>query len=139
MKVDDGLAAMADAMALRQVLWNLATNAIEAMPHGGTLTIEARDMLPEETTRWGRIPTDGDMVRITLTDTGTGISPEIRKTLFFPFRTNKAGGTGLGLAIVHQIMEQHKGWIDVESSPGEGTSVHLYLPRPVGLLLHQEV
>jgi len=139
MDVDSDSAVMADSMAIRQVLWNLATNAIDAMPDGGTLTIETRDMEWGETSQWGKVPGQGGMVRVTLTDTGKGISPEISKTIFFPFRTNKAGGTGLGLAIVHQIIEQHGGWIDVVSSPGEGTAVHLYLPKPVELLLHQEV
>ncbi len=123
-----------DAMAMRQVFWNLVINAIEAMPDGGRLKITCTRMPREHAPK-----ADGGVVRISISDTGGGIDPCIREKLFFPFHTTKEGGSGLGLAIVHQIIKQHDGWVDVVSLPGEGSVFHLYLPENTPALVHEEV
>ena len=108
-------AARLDAGAMRRVLENLARNAAQAMPEGGTLTIDAR--------------LDGDRVVLTVADTGVGMTDEVRARLFRPFFTHgKAEGTGLGLAVVRRIVEAHGGEVDVESAPGKGTTVRVRLP-----------
>ncbi len=126
-----------DSTAMRQVLWNLAVNAVDAMPDGGRLTISCRKITGDRPLAKGKEGTS--MVRITFSDTGNGIDPRIQKRIFFPFHTTKQGGTGLGLAIVHQIMQQHEGWIDVVSLPGQGATFHLYLPEKVPAVVLQEV
>jgi len=133
----DKLELDVDSTAMRQVLWNLAVNAIDAMPEGGTLTISGRKIAGDRPLAKRKKGTP--IIRITFSDTGCGIDPEIRDRIFFPFHTTKEGGTGLGLAIVHQIMQQHDGWIDVVSLPGEETSFHLYLPENVPTTVLQEV
>jgi two-component system sensor histidine kinase PilS (NtrC family) len=135
--VEENIEILADAMAIRQVFWNLATNSIEAMPDGGTLEIDTEPIKEPVASLEGF--EKQVMVRVTFSDTGKGISPEIKKKIFFPFHTNKAGGSGLGLAIVHQIVKQHGGWIDFVSTPEKGTSFHLYLPKTAEVPIHQEV
>lgn len=133
----DELELDVDSTAMRQVLWNLAVNAVDAMPDGGRLAISVQKIAGDRPLAKESAGTS--MVRITVSDTGSGIDPRIRKRIFFPFHTTKEGGTGLGLAIVHQIMQQHEGWIDVVSLPGEGTTFHLYLPEKSPAVLFQEV
>lgn len=99
---------------LRQVFLNLILNAIDAMPNGGTLTVRA-------------IP-GPKVVLIDVQDTGIGIPPDIRDRLFEPFFTNKSNGTGLGLSISAHIVTQHDGQIDVESTPGQGSTFRVVLP-----------
>ncbi|HLO25223.1 MAG TPA: ATP-binding protein [Geobacteraceae bacterium] len=110
----EGLAVLGNRDKLEQVLLNLATNALQAMPEGGTLSITAHQ--------------SGKSVICSVSDSGEGISPEHMKQLFEPFYTTKARGTGLGLAICKRIIEEHSGTIQVESVPGKGTSVSITLP-----------
>ena len=123
----DGLpAVMADATQLDQVLLNLALNARDAMPEGGTLTISTRLGDDSSTDRAVR---EGHVV-LSVTDTGTGMSPAVRAQIFEPFFTTKelGKGTGLGLAAVHGIVMQLNGSIDVESVVGQGTTFRVALP-----------
>lgn len=126
MDVKEDVEAFVDSMAIRQVFWNLTTNAVEAMPDGGTLRVEAARLEDRKLMKNKGI---AHLVRVTVSDTGGGIDPGIREKLFFPFHTTKEKGSGLGLAIVHQIIHQHGGWVDVVNQPGEGTAFHLYLPE----------
>jgi two-component system, NtrC family, sensor histidine kinase PilS len=114
-EVSDGpLLAAADAEQLRQVFWNLARNALQAMPNGGVLRAQvARN-------------TD-NRVRITFSDTGRGMSPQQVEHLFEPF-SSTTGGTGLGLSIVYQIIRDHGGTINVRSREGSGTTITIELP-----------
>jgi two-component system, cell cycle sensor histidine kinase and response regulator CckA len=109
-----------DPSAMTQVLMNLACNARDAMPTGGTLTIATADA-EHDGRHW---------VRLTVTDTGAGIPASARGRVFEPFFTTKPAGkgTGLGLAVVHGIVEQGGGRIDVESAPGEGSIFVIDLP-----------
>jgi two-component system sensor histidine kinase PilS (NtrC family) len=104
----------ADASQLKQVFWNIARNALQAMPEGGTLRAELR-------------PSGGNRLRITFTDTGIGMSPEQVEHLFEPF-SSRTGGTGLGLSIVYQIIRDHGGTINVRSREGKGTTIAIELP-----------
>lgn len=105
-----------DEDRLKQVFLNILKNAIEAMPHGGCLTVEAR--------------LDGERVLIEVTDTGEGV-PE-GMDVFEPFRTTKQTGTGLGLPVARRVVEAHGGTIECESTPGEGTSFRVVLPLDGG-------
>jgi two-component system NtrC family sensor kinase len=108
----------ANAGELHQVLVNLALNAIQAMPRGGTLTI--------------RTAFDGDQIQLAVEDTGIGMSESVMKQLFIPFFTTKGAGqgTGLGLPIVHEIVASHGGTISVDSQPGKGSRFLVSLPVP---------
>jgi two-component system sensor histidine kinase PilS (NtrC family) len=106
----------ADTTQLKQVFWNLARNAISAMPDGGKLSVKL------ETTPDSR-------VQIVFEDTGVGMSPEQVERLFEPFSNSTSGGTGLGLSIVYQIIRDHDGAINVRSFEGEGTTITIVLPR----------
>lgn len=126
----DGGWVRADPLHLQQVIMNLAVNARDAMPDGGRISFEITDAeLPEGERRFG-LPS-GSYVRMTVSDTGTGIAPEHLDQIFDPFfTTKKAGqGTGLGLATTHGIISQSGGSIDVVSRLGEGTSFSIHLPR----------
>ena len=105
-----------NADQLRQVFWNLAQNAIRAMPDGGTLTITAK-------------PAPDGGGQIVFEDVGVGMSPEEKDQLFQPFHSGFKGGTGLGLSIIFQIVEDHRGRISFESEKGKGTTVSVYLPH----------
>jgi PAS domain S-box-containing protein len=126
-----GAPLLGDRGLLEQVLLNLVINARDAMPQGGQLTIE----LSERTLDAGAVlPPEvrpGRFVRLSVRDTGHGIAPEHRPHLFEPFFTTKppGQGTGLGLATVYGIVEQHRGWIEVDSQVGQGTTFHVHLPR----------
>ncbi len=106
---------LANADQLRQVFWNLARNALGAMPEGGSLTVSAK---------YG--PDDGVIVEFV--DEGIGMSAEEKERLFQPFQSGFGRGTGLGLSIVYQIVRDHGGKIEIESEKGKGTRVALYLP-----------
>ena len=125
-------AVLGDATQVHQVVANLATNAIQAMPTGGTLRIEL-DVQKVETPRAATIGAVGFGVHIVLkvADTGAGIAPGIVDRIFDPFFTTKevGTGTGLGLSLVHGIVTQLGGAIDVASSPGNGSTFTVYLPR----------
>ena len=105
-----------DAAQLEQLVLALVMNAIDAMPHGGTLRVRTQ-LVPEHA-----------MVRVQVQDDGTGISPEARANLFEPFYTTKDRGTGLGLAISKSIVDRHRGHIEVESEPGKGSTFSVTLP-----------
>jgi len=111
---DEPLRVSADPDLLHRALSNLALNAMDAMPNGGTLTIAA-----------GR---NGDSVELRVSDTGTGMTAEECERLFTPYYTTKQHGTGLGLAIVQSVISDHNGTIRVESTPGTGTTFVVELP-----------
>ena len=116
-KLDPHLpAVLADADQMRQVILNIVLNAADAMPQGGSLRITTAMDAAART------------VTVRVSDTGPGISDEIKDRLFEPFFTTKSTGTGLGLAIAYGIVEQHKGTLSVESTPGWATTIVLTLP-----------
>lgn len=124
-------AARLEASELQQVLVNLALNARDAMPQGGTLAIASarRRLGPDEAAALG-LPAPGEWVQISVRDSGSGIPPEILERIFDPFFTTKppGQGTGLGLSVVHGIVSAAGGAVRVESRVGEGTTFHLWLP-----------
>ncbi len=122
----------ADAGQLGQVLMNLCVNARDAMPEGGTLTLEtANVILGEEDSAAHVDARPGEFVRLRVTDSGHGISPEALPRIFDPFFTTKEPekGVGLGLAVVIGIVQQHKGWVACTSELGRGARFDVYLPR----------
>lgn len=129
---DVGSTVLADPTQIHQVVMNLCTNAVIAMGDGpGRLVLRAQQVMV------GRGDTDtveplpsGPYVRITVSDTGAGMSDETRRRIFEPFFTTRAKGqgTGLGLAMVYAIVKHHQGGVAVASKPGVGTSMHVYLP-----------
>lgn len=117
--IEDGLPDIfGDASKLQQVFMNLFTNAAQAMPGGGTLTVKARKS------------DDGGKVIVNVTDTGIGIPTEVMPRIFDPFFTTKAEGegTGLGLSVTYGIIKEHNGEIDVKSEVGKGTTFTITLP-----------
>lgn len=120
----------ADRTQLEQVLLNLAANARDAMPNGGTLTIETRNLSADEAAVMAP-DARGPFVAISVIDTGVGMDAATQAQAFQPFFTTKhAGkGTGLGLATVHQIVKDAGGWTWLTSAPGNGTTVVVGLPR----------
>jgi two-component system sensor histidine kinase PilS (NtrC family) len=103
-----------DPDQIRQVFWNVARNAIQAMQAGGTLRVFTE--------------IDDEYYRISFVDSGKGMSDEDQRRLFQPFRTGFPSGTGLGMAISYRIIQEHGGKIDVDSRPGEGTSISISIP-----------
>lgn len=106
-----------DPNRMKQVVWNLSTNALKAMPHGGALTIAVEGETP------------GGEVRLAFTDEGVGMDERMRDGYFQPFRSAFDEGTGLGAAIVYRLVEEHGGRIDLSSEPGRGTTVEIVVPR----------
>ena len=122
---------MADASQVGQILMNLVVNARDAMPHGGTLTIETGDIyIDRKYAQRGKFLKEGYYSMLSVTDTGEGIDPDSRDKIFEPFYTTKevGKGTGLGLAIVYGIVKQHNGHIDLYSDPSHGTCFKIYFP-----------
>jgi two-component system sensor histidine kinase PilS (NtrC family) len=119
----DALVGQVDQDQLKQVFWNLATNAFDAMPNGGQLTISTGCRSIDVGGR------KGDVIEISFQDTGEGISKKNLDNIFLPFFTTKKQGSGLGLAAVHRIVDLHGGWIKVESREREGSRFVVCLPR----------
>jgi len=113
--LDEGVAAIqADPDLLHRALQNLVLNSMDAMPAGGTLTI--------------RTQSQNGAVRVEVSDTGSGLTPEECARLFTPYYTTKQHGTGLGLAIVQSVVSDHGGALAVQSQPGCGTTIRIELP-----------
>jgi signal transduction histidine kinase len=104
-----------DSILIRQVIFNLLKNALEAMECGGTLTLTPS--------------TDDENVFLKIQDTGTGIAPEAIPQLFTPYYTTKSTGHGLGLTLVMRILKAHGGHLNIQSTPGKGTCFTLQLPK----------
>jgi len=134
---DERLTVMADAGQIEMVLVNLCTNARDAMPHGGDVTIETRKVSNLKIREAGYVPQDaehlelaGDFCEIAVADTGIGMDEKIKERIFEPFFTTKevGKGTGLGLSMVYGIVKQHNGYMDCYSKTGKGTTFKIYLP-----------
>ncbi len=121
----------ADTGMMEQVLFNLAVNARDAMPEGGRLRLVTEHVrLGEVHTRVNPEARAGEFACLSVSDTGTGIAPEVLPRIFEPFFTTKdvGKGTGLGLATVYGIVKQHRGWVEVSSQVGEGSTFKVFLP-----------
>ena len=130
--IDDRLpTVIADPTQLHQILLNLCLNARDAMPHGGALIVAVKDCILDHKFVVQNITAkEGRYVCISVTDTGTGIAPEIKDRIFEPFFTTKDmnKGTGLGLSTVMAIVKSHKGVVNVYSELGHGSTFNVYLP-----------
>ncbi len=120
-----------DPAQIEQVLMNLAANARDAMPFGGTLAISTSNVVMSSTEESPRPVGPGEYVRLEVRDTGSGIPADVLPKVFEPFFTTKpeGKGTGLGLAMVYGVVQQSGGFIFVDSQPGEGAVFTIYLPR----------
>jgi two-component system, cell cycle sensor histidine kinase and response regulator CckA len=126
------LIVLADPTSVEQMLMNLVVNGRDAMPEGGTIRIRTETVaLKASDVR--RMPDSrpGRFVRLSVSDTGSGMDSAVLEHIFEPFFTTKdmGKGSGLGLSVVYGIVQQHKGWIVVDSRPGGGSDFHVYLPR----------
>ena len=125
----------ADRGQIEQIIVNLAVNARDAMPHGGKLTIETYTRtLGEAYAKQHHYITPGEYIVLAVSDTGSGMSDEVKRHLFEPFITTKplGSGTGLGLAMVYGAVKQNGGSIEVYSEPGHGTTFKMFFPRMEG-------
>jgi signal transduction histidine kinase len=112
----DSLECQADPDLMRQLFWNLLTNALKAMPEGGVLSIALRSL-------------GSDQFSLTISDTGIGLTDEEKNKIFEPFQSGFKSGTGLGLSIVSHIVETHHGAIKLFSTKGKGTTFEVQFPR----------
>lgn len=132
---DKDLQIMADPLQFEQALLNLVTNARDSMPGGGVLTIETSTIeLDKDFIKTHGYGDPGEFAVISVSDTGAGMNEETSKRIFEPFFTTKevGKGTGLGLSMVYGIIKQHKGFINVYSEPGVGSTFRIYLPLTKG-------
>ena len=121
----------ADSGQIEQIIMNLVINARDAMPHGGRITITTANVtLTPEDIQFHVGARTGHFVRLIVSDTGTGIEPEVLPHIFEPFFSTKGPGkgTGLGLSVIYGIAQQHNGWVNVYSEVGHGSAFKLYLP-----------
>jgi PAS domain S-box-containing protein len=128
---EEDLTILTDITQMNQILLNLATNARDAMPQGGVLTIETKAVeLGKDFYFFHGKEGSGRYIRLSVSDTGHGMDDKTKEQIFNPFFTTKdvGKGTGLGLSIVYGIVKQHNGLVDVQSNPGKGTIFHLYFP-----------
>lgn len=126
----DDLAALGDPGQLRQVVWNLCLNAVQAMPKGGCLRVDVNEVDPRNMkSARGSVEGPRAFVELVISDTGEGIPEELQAQVFEPFFTTKEEGTGLGLATVHSVVERHDGELVLESRLGLGTTFRVRLPR----------
>jgi PAS domain S-box-containing protein len=123
-----------DVSQLDSSLLNLAVNARDAMPNGGRLIIEATNVcIDKHAWELNQEATPGDYVLLAVSDTGSGMSPEVLARVFEPFYTTKGNrGSGLGLSMVHGFIKQSGGYSKIYSEPGKGTTIRIYLPRALG-------
>ena len=122
---------LGDPHQLRQLFWNLFINAAQIMPNGGELRVKLETGPTDGTANPLKGAKKGEkipLVKVSVSDTGDGIKPEEKEKIFEPFFTTKEGGTGLGLAIVHRIVENHEGFISVNSQRNKGTTFTVFLP-----------
>lgn len=136
------LTVLADKGQIEQVLMNLVTNAKDAMPQGGTISLDVAAMIINETFLHAHgFGEPGSYAVITVSDTGHGMSRETVEKIFEPFFTTKetGKGTGLGMAIIYGIVKQHNGYITVESEPEKGTKFSLYLPLIVKVEQQEQI
>lgn len=125
--IADGLLTIdADQGQIAQALNNLLINACQAMPDGGTIRVNAENVTGE--TEDVRLPAGGSFVKITVSDNGVGISPDVINKIFDPYFTTKQRGSGLGLAVTYSVIKNHGGHIYVKSEPGDGATFTMYLP-----------
>ena len=122
----------ADPGQFQSAIVNMAVNARDAMPQGGKLVVETRNiLLDDDHADFQSELKPGEYVQLSISDTGTGMPPEIRDRVFEPFFTTKekGRGTGLGLAMVYGFVKQSGGHVTIYSEVGHGTTINLYLPR----------
>jgi CheY-like chemotaxis protein len=133
-RADESCVTLADPNQLENALLNLCINARDAMPDGGKITIEAGTHQADAAAAKKLDIAAGDYVMLTVSDTGTGMPPEVIARAFDPFFTTKplGEGTGLGLSMVYGFVRQTGGQAIITSAPGQGTSICLYLPRIFG-------
>jgi two-component system cell cycle sensor histidine kinase/response regulator CckA len=128
-RMDEGIIS-GDSGQIHQALLNLCVNARDAMPNGGTLSIQLSSVRKEEIMEMYPTAHTIDYVLLSVTDTGDGMTPEVKERIFDPFYTTKehGRGTGLGLSIIYGIVNSHNAFIKVESEVGKGSTLSLYFP-----------
>ena len=133
-------AALIDAPQLENALLNLCINARDAMPNGGRIVIETSNVTLDDRAARPQELAAGDYLTIAVTDTGAGMTPEVVSRIFDPFFTTKplGQGTGLGLSMIYGFVRQSGGQVRVESEPGRGTTMRLYLPRFLGVAVDED-
>ncbi|HYH07882.1 MAG TPA: PAS domain S-box protein [Thermoanaerobaculia bacterium] len=135
-EVQPSLRVNGDSTQLQQIFTNLVLNARDAMPFGGTVVIDVRREAPDARLPFGSIEHPDRYAHFTVRDTGCGMTAETLRHIFEPLFTTKKNGTGLGLPVAHQVVQRHDGEIFVESTPGQGTSFHIFLPLALEAEIH---